>query len=461
MRTKHIITAIIVLCVIPFRIMAQLPDDQNLSLSGSLLTDDRFLLNDDHSWAWNENRLTLTLDKRASGSSKFHSEVWLRNIGLPEIIESADLFNKGIVDPYNLEIREAYVQVNGFLLKNLDLTVGRQRISWGTADKLNPTDNLNPYDMEDILDFGRHRGSDAITLDYYLTNTLSVTGVFVPFFQPANMPVGIFSGALNPEMKLPQGMVLTSTSDTILMPEHTMGKSAVAGVRIKGFLAGIDLSASYVYALDGLPVNTRNTFYPLDDFGGTGIVSELSFSRTHIFGADMAASLAGIGLWAEGALFIPDKDVVMTNDFSAFYPMSPTPVTVDSLVLDSSDPYLKFIVGADYFFPGGSYINLQYMHGFIHERGNAVMNDYFFMQFYKTFFNDKLKIAPLGGAFIISDWKAIKDNYAYAYMPEITYHANVNTEIALSLFLFDGKGASLFAGMKDYNMFKLKVQYSF
>jgi hypothetical protein len=42
----------------------------------------------------------------------------------------------------------------------LELTVGRQRIAWRTADRLNPTDNINAYDLEDIWDFGRHHGSE-------------------------------------------------------------------------------------------------------------------------------------------------------------------------------------------------------------------------------------------------------------------------------------------------------------
>lgn len=436
-------------------------EDNSLKLTGELLTDERLLLKDKNDWAWNENRLTLKLDKRIAGNSKFYSEVWLRNIGLPTASQSADLYNKGIVDPYNLEIREAYVQLNDFLTKNLDVTIGRQRIVWGTADKLNPTDNLNPLDLEDILDFGRRRGSDAINLNYYLSNDFSLQGVFVPFFQPANMPVGVFATALNPTMELPQGMVLKSFSDTVLMPRYNLGVSSTAGFKFKGFAKGVDFSVSYVWGYDGLPFVTKNAFIPVDLSGGISIASELSFARTHIIGADMATSIAGIGFWAEAATFVPEKDVIMTNDLSAFYPTSPVPVTKDSLLLDKTKPYLKFVVGGDYNFSDGSYLNLQYMHGFIHERGAENLNDYFFLRYEKKFFNEKLKVAPLGGGFIITDWSNIKDNYALVYMPEIAYQATVNAEITLSTVIFDGKGDNLFANLKDYNMCMLKVKYSF
>jgi len=451
----------IVLAVVPGIIIAQDSDDNKLKLSGELLTDQRFLLEEGSDWAWNENRLTLNLDKKITGYSKLHGEIWLRNMGLPKITGSSDLYNKGIVDPINLEIREAYVQIYGFLTKNLDLTIGRQRIAWGTADKLNPTDNLNPYDMEDILDFGRHRGSDAVTLDYYFNTDFSLQGVFIPFFQPANMPVGIFANALNPEMTLPPGMVLKEFSDTVLTPRYNIGQSSSTGLKFKGIIGGVDFSLSYVYGLDGIPISTKNTFYLADTLGGINIHSQLSFARFHIIGADLATSLAGIGIWAEAAYFMPKEDVLMINDLTPLFPTSPAPIVMDSLILEKSKPYLKFVVGGDYFFREGSYLNIQYLHGFIHEKGSENLNDYFMMRYEKKFFNDKLNIAPIGGAFIVADWKDVKNNYALAYMPEIAYQVTPNAKLSLAVALFDGKGDNLFAQLKDYNMFLFKFNYSF
>jgi hypothetical protein len=435
-------------------------DDNKLKVSGELLTDQRFLLESPNNWAWNENRLTLKLNKKISGNSKFYSEVWLRNMGLPQISSSADLYNKGIVDPYNLEVREAYVQLFGFLTKNLDIKIGRQRITWGTADKLNPTDNLNPYDLEDVLDFGRHRGSDAISFDYYFNSEFSLQGAIIPFFQPANMPVGIFATALTPSMEMPPGLTLMGFSDNVNMPKYNLAESTTAGLKFKGFAAGFDFSLSYVWGRDGMPIATYNTFTPVDTMGGISIHSDLAFTRTHIFGADMAGSIGGVGVWAEAAAFLPENEVVMTNDLSAMYPSSPVPVTQDSTVLEK-EAYIKFIIGADYNFANGSYLNFQYMHGFINERGNDNLNDYFFLQYQMKFFDDVLKFTPLAGGFIVSDWDDIENNYAIIYAPELSYMATDNAEIILSTAIFDGKGDNMFASMTDYNMFMFKVKYSF
>jgi hypothetical protein len=457
MRTKIFLATLAMIAVFFNTINAQ--DEKDLKLSGELLTDQRVILKDDNNWAWNENRLSLKLDKQISGESIFYSEVWFRNIGLPNVAKSSDLYNKDIVDPYNLEFREAYVQINGFLSKKTDLTIGRQQFAWGTADKLNPTNNLNPYDLEDILDFGRKRGSDAINLQYYFNYDFSLQAVFVPFFQPANMPVGVFSNVLNSSMDLPQGMVLKSFSDTLMMPKYNLGESSTAGLRFKGFAKGINFSLSYLWGYDGLPYSSKNILTPVDVTGGTSIHSQLSFIRSHIMGADLVTSIAGIGVWAEAAAFIPDADVVMTTDLSAFHSDSSVPVTQD-LVL-KKEPYVKFVIGGDYFFADGSYLNMQYLHGFIHERGADELNDYFFLRYEKNFFNDKLKVTPLGGGVVVNDWNDINNNYAIIYMPEFTYKASPNTEISLSCTIFDGKGQNLFTGLKDYDMLMFEMKYSF
>jgi len=265
---KHLYKFLILIVLLSSFNLVKAQDESKLNISGDLLTDQRFLLNTDNDWAWNENRLTLKFDKKITSSSKFYSEIWLRNMGLPSAAHMSDLYNKGIIDPYNLEIRELYIQMYGFLFDNLDVTIGRQRIVWGTADKLNPTDNLNPLDLEDILDFGRRRGSDAINLNYYFNSDFSLQAVYIPFFQPANLPVGIFANALFPEMELPNGMTLKGFSDTLLTPGYNLAESSTAALKFKGFVRGVDFSLSYVWGYDGLPYSSRNVLIPIDMAGG-------------------------------------------------------------------------------------------------------------------------------------------------------------------------------------------------
>ena len=150
----------------------------------------------------------------------------------------------------------------------------------------------------------------------------------------------------------------------------------------------------------------------------------------------------------------------MINDFSAFYPESPVPVTQDSVIL-KNEVYVKFVVGADYIFTNGIYLNFQYLHGFMNERGTDNLNDYFFVQLDKKFFEDRLKIAPLAGGFIVSDWGDVSSNFALVYVPKVSFMATDNAEITISAAIFDGKGDSVFSNFVDYNMMMLKFKYSF
>jgi len=458
MKTLKYILIFVFVSSIFHQIYAQ--ENDKLILSGKFISDQRILLNDENPWVWNENRLSINLDKKITDKSKFSTDIWLRNFGLPEYYSAYSLYNKGILDPYDIEIREAYVKVTGFLLKNLDMTLGRQRIAWGTADKLNPTDNLNPYDLEDILDFGRHRGSDALRLQYYLSDKFSVEAVYLPFFQPANLPVGIFSDVLSQPFSLPEGMTLVNLNDSLIKPSYNIAESSVAGFKFKGFAAGFDFSLSYVWGRDGLPYTSYNTFIPANMFGGVQINTQLSFARQHIFGIDLAGNLGGIGIWAEAAAYLPDSDVHMINNLSAMYPMSPVQVIQDSIILEKK-MYFKGVVGADYFFANGSYLNFQYLHGFIHEQGNENLNDYFFLNYELKFFNQKLVVRPISGGFIISDWGDIGKNYSLVYLPGMSYNATENFELAVNAAIFDGKGNNIFSGFSEKNMLMLKATYSF
>ncbi len=448
--------------------MALLPaiaqnEEPVLEVGGNLLSDQRVLLKKNNPWAWNENRLTVDFSKKINNTAKFYSQIWLRNIGLPKFYSFDALYNKNLVDPFNLEIRQAYFQITGFLNKNLDLTIGRQIISWGTADKINPTDNLNPYDFEDVLDFGRHRGTDAIRMDYYLNDAYSVEAVFEPFFRPANLPVGIFSNLFSQIPQLPQSMTVASFTDSIFLPQANLKQNLTAGFKFKGIIAGFDFSFSYIYGRDYLPLPSTVDITTLDARGNVDVNLNLFYPRRHIFGFDMDGNIAGIGVWAECAAFLPTKDLNMTTYIHTVNPVDFQPITIkkDSVLQQKNKPYFKYVLGADYSFANGVYANIQFVHGFINERSTSNLNDYYFLHIDKSFFYDKLKISPINGAFIVSDYKNLKDNYTWVYMPQISYKPTDNAEISVSSAIIDGKGNSIFTKLKDMDMLILKFKYSF
>jgi hypothetical protein len=184
-----------------------------LRLYGELYTDNRFRL-ENGDWSWSENRLDLLLDKKFADKAKFHSQVWLRSFGYPFLQSTSQLFNKDETSPYNIDIREVYVELYGVFTDDLDIRIGRQRIAWGTADKLNPTDNVNSYDLEDIWDFGRHLGSDAIQLKYYFRDFF-LEGDYILYFRPASLPRGDWAEGLFTTMEVPEPFYVAYWSDSL------------------------------------------------------------------------------------------------------------------------------------------------------------------------------------------------------------------------------------------------------
>ena len=79
----------------------------------------------------------------------------------------------------------------------------------------------------------------------------------------------------------------------------------------------------------------------------------------------------------------------------------------------------------------------------------------------KTFFNNKLKINPVSGAVIVSDWDDVAKNYAWVYAPFITYYPNINTEINLGARFIGGEGDNMFALVRDKDEVFLSVKFSF
>ncbi len=423
---------------------------------GSVESDQRMMLRDERDWAWNENRLDLTMERR-SQQLRVTANVWLRHLGPSVVASSGDLFDKDRVSPWNLDIRELYLDVPGFLSDKLDMRVGRQRIAWGTADRFNPTDNLNPPDLEDLLDFGRANGSDAISLQWWFNHQNSLQLVHIARFQPANMPLGPFSDLFALEFVLPTlhgDIPISIENKSVNLPPNNLGEGSTLAARFSTFILNTDLSISYVYGRDYLPLPDSIHIEMDQPTGEFHSSARLVYPRHHVIGADMAGSIGRLGIWAEAGVFIPEREMrteVIVEPFDWH----------EEMVALKKEAYLKFVLGCDYSFSGGTYANIQYVRGFFHEGGRDGLNDYLILQTERDLLRYHLRIQPLAGGVTVSDWDDPKNHYAWFYSPEITYHGIDNLEISLGGFFSDGKGDHLFAGLKDKHMLRLKITASF
>jgi hypothetical protein len=416
-----------------------------ISWGGYLNTEISLELDDEY-WITQEgSRLVLSGEAGLGGTSRIYFEGWVEGTGLARVGNSYNL-RTDVLFPQRLTIREAYVDMYSFLWDNIDVRLGRQRISWGSADKFNPTDNLNPDDLENVWDFGRRYASDAVKVTYY-GDEFTLQGVYMPFFVPATLP----PESLFPRDEL-QGIAVGNFTDTLVLPEERLSQTSTIGLKVAKNIADYDVSLSYVYGREYLPLpeHIEVTGAPPE----VDVHGQFIYPRRHILGADMAGSIKDVGVWAEVAVFFPEK-VVLTQDLSSLG------MGVHESIYQEDRAYVKYVAGADYTFKDGTYINGQYVHGFPQERDCEGLGDYFVFAVEKELPDRKMKVTPLAGAIEVRDFKDISGSYAMVLTPELAYYPIDNTEMILGLRWIDGKEGTLFGQMKDAKEVYLKFKYSF
>jgi len=433
----------------------------DISINGYIQTDNRLRLEEPKTWTWNENKLNMKLDAKPSDKIRAFGEIRLKGIGFSNANSTSDLQDKSKRNaiPYSLEMQEAYMDINSFLTKKLDLRIGRQVIVWGTADKINPSSNLCPDDLEDIFNFGEKIGVNSLKASFYQKigeTDLTLTGVFIPLFTPSTLPSSEWSKAFTGDFEIPMGMKLASFSDKLILPENKPSKSSSFGLKLSTSLLGYDLSFGYYNGYDKLPLVKTIFISPKDTENQTvDVIVHSSYPKIQVISGDIVGEIASIGIWAEGAVFIP-KETEMVETFLT----PPRSLLKKSVALDD-EPYVKYVIGGDYNFKHGFYLNMQYVHGFIHERGKGNLNDYLVQRLEYKFHNDEVKLVPLSFAVGIDDWENIKENYGIVYMPELTYSPYDSFELTLGAFILSGKGNELFSKLKDNDEFYIRAKVSF
>lgn len=424
-------------------------------LNGFIKSDNRLLVSEDElTFVDIYNTLRLKVNATVSDKVSAFSSLDLRYHDFSRAENPTALGEREKINPLDLGVWEAYVDLYGFLMKDLDLRIGKQRIAWGTADTLNPTDNLNPDDFSDPLDFGRKLPTTALLATYYLGD-YTLTGIWLKALRPVLLPKTGFTFAQEmPSLPLPPTLTIAEREERLLLPERFL-KNSMFAAKVKSTLLNVDWSLSYFRGFDDIPILKSITAAPIDATS-LKITSELSFPKLNIIGADLAGELLSIGFWGEGAVFLPDEESVLL--ITAPGPKG-TPQTEKPTML-KDEAYFKYTIGLDYTFKGGIYINAQYMHGFFHERGRANLQDYIVARVEKEFFDEALKVALSGGV-EIKDFDDIKNNIGYIVAPELTLKPADSVEIALGIFLLGGKEGTLFGQWKDQDQAYLKVKVDF
>lgn len=414
-----------------------------VNLNGYVKLDERVGLEDSGNIIW--NRTTLGLKTKASLSEQVagYWELRVQTLDSPYVTLGSDLATRDKVSPLEVELREAYLDVYAFPLNNMDVRAGKQRIAWGTADKLNQTDNLNPYDFTDLSEFGEKMPTNALKLTAYLGDT-TLTSAVVPVFTPSIMP-STYNSSLTAYLAnlVPPGLTLATVDSSVVLPTNKIGNSMYA-FKLSRNVMGYDMSLSYFNGYDSVPNIANMTLTAVSSTQAAGSITQ-NYPKIQVVGYDFAGSFRGIGLWAEFAFFKPE------NVISEI-------ITPLGTATSEVGNYTKYTLGCDYTFANGLYLNSQFMHGFFDERGEN-LTDFLMTRVEKKFLDDKVKLAlTWAGELELNGTKKLIGNL---FGPQIVFYPADATEIELGAFSIHGDIGSKLEILDMTDQVYLKFRYSY
>lgn len=454
---RRFLLIIIVFLLFPLRLSAE------VEFSGFIQLDKR-ILREKTDQPFVEMYNTFRLESKAflSDEASALASLDLRYYDFANTGSLSELSQGEEINPLDFGLWEGYLDLYGFLIDGLDLRLGKQRIAWGTADKLNQTDNLNPDDFSDLLDFGRKLPSTAFLATYYLGD-FRLIGVWLPSLRPALLPAsGIPFDVESYGFSIPEDVNLIIKDYEVELPPKYL-RNSMGAVKLAGNLFNVDFSLSYFYGYDDIPIPetiTITSITPLLPPWDIETAVELNFPKMQVIGFDLAGEALSIGYWAEGGVFFPEEIEVNITALDPDWEEIIKVFLPGKTIALKDEPYFKYTLGMDYTFKGGIYLNAQWMHGFFTEAGEDNLEDYIMAYLEKKFFREELKL-KLGGGIDVNDFGDFSENYAYIIIPETTYYPTDNVELTLGTFIMEGKETTMFGQMKDQDQIFLKAKVSF
>lgn len=302
---------LLIILVIPVKIIAQI--NENIKIEGQVEADQISYFNSHPSKINSRNEINsiINISSTETDNHSFYLSTEVRNDMSDRTRDRINLY-------------EGYVNLK---YDNADVRIGKQIITWGEADAVNYTNNINPTDYSDILDTdGQNIGVFALSTKYYINN-FTLQAVIIPVFQPS-----VFPNSQSPWMReLPSVIPVSLGANTINMkasyeylrpnvPKANWDNAQYA-LKIQSSLSGWDFSLSYYRGINDVPLyNLKKNVVANDSLH---IQIESDYVKWDVIGGDFATTLSKIGLRGEGALFIKDND---------------------------EKPYFQYVVGMDYTF---------------------------------------------------------------------------------------------------------------
>lgn len=314
----------------------------------------------------------------------------------------------------DVSLWEAYLALDAFLWRNLDIRVGKQRIAWGRADRFNPTDNLNPDDFTDPFDFGAKVPSWSALATYFFGDS-QLTGIWTPDFEPANFARGGVA------------TLLGTVADDVVSPSHRVINRTFA-LKFSSVAFNLDYSISYLRGVDDLPILVRYGNRP-----------QWRFPGHDVFGFDFAGEAGSVGFRGEFAWFRPDSDSFRYATLSG-------------------RAYLKYTLGVEYTFASSTFVEAEFVHGIIVEHDADNLGDFIVLTLKQPLHNNDVNLS-ISAIHETRTGVQGEPLHSTALLPEATYSFRHGLELSAGAYLLGGNAGTLLGQFKAGEQVFLKATF--
>lgn len=417
-----------------------------LSLDGNFNSSLRLGVYDSLSVLRQASRIDLLAAGDISEQAKFTLRASVSKLHDEHVFAIDDLGSLLSFENTELAVREAEAAMFGIFGGIADLRIGRLRVNWGAGDAISPADILNPFDLRDKWTYEERLGADGMLLDIY-TGAFKTSFFFTPYFQPDLLP-GINSSMMK---GIPQSADFTTE---INMPGKSIYERFTAAFREKADIGGWSFSMQYAYTRDCMPwtsgVSITQGALPIFIY----VNAELFYPRMHIAAASARGSIRGAGVWAEGALFIPEENSYII-DMTGAGGSSKDASNIEGKM------YAKCIAGMDYLFENGYYLNVQYLHGFPGEAGEENINEFMTISLRMPLFDGKVEFNPLDLSIGIQDEGSIYNRFSAVFMPSAVFKPSGGVALEVKYLEYMGSDESILSNIADEEGAELRLKVYF
>jgi len=286
--------------------------------------------------------------------------------------------------PWSLRIRDAWVATRG---AHTEFKVGAQRVAWGVANGVSVVDTINPLNLENPTLFDQRLSVFSGVFTAH-TETLSLSGIVVPFFVPAALPTTPVHLMTSSEELIgftaseDRALVVGELQSRPTTPTDTLSDTAV-GIQLRYTPPAGDFALSWHHGRDSLPQVGGDILLVgfQTNTNAVDVGVPLIYPKIDVLGFTARAPLfADLTAWMETSLTFPEAtsaapSLAQLDGLVKLGTLSDMPDPIPRTITQDGEPIVKWIVGADRPF-GPLRITAQWMRGFLTERTQQEVQDY-------------------------------------------------------------------------------------